>query len=410
VLRDNDIEYLDAMIDAYAAVAAYVERLPELEEKITEAYRSVCAARPEFDSFNSLIGGGRDKREQWARHVAWVSQHVFGNRAHCVGNKILLSRDGQFASPLIEQLSLQGYEPYKARLPSAQVLVGSPVDALKQIDAMVVDRPTNTVFVVKGLVYERATLGRLRPVVAEPSLFAPVAPGQSQMYVPRKRIGCLGLAYAALKYAFPRLRVVPVVLVVDDPFHGWGFEAYDVTPAMTNLEECKPRSLAEYERIASTSDLRHRGVDSDELRYLPKWALVDPFNLLPTDRATRSLIALNIIWNKQREHVDRLAVVRASAIGDMVRGKYHIEYPSDLRRHDLEDCLERGGLIERPAFEGNAYALTPKGLARLLLARRLFEGRLEMEDDEDVRSHILNHVHRQAELWARYRSGTAICV
>lgn len=410
VLRDNDIRYLDSMIDAYAAVTAYVDRVPELESKIAIAYQQVCASRPEFDSFSSILTGGTPHRERWVRHVAWTAQHAFRARAYCVGNKVLLKKDGQVESPLVHQLRILGYQTVGPTSWSPTREQTNELDGGGLLDAMVVDAIGSQVFIIKGLAHSRATRATREVGRHQRDLFDVGEPFDRNLFVASKKLQPLHAAYSVLRRVLPHVKVVPVIAVLDEPYAGWAFRAFDVSSAMRDPERKSPRCLADYPVIKSSDALRLEGRDQDSLRYLPNWAVSDPFQLLPVDRATRCLTALNIVWNKQREYPDRLAVVRSVDIQEVVRSKHLIEYTVDLRRHDLEDCLERGGLMERPAFEGNAVALTSKGLARLLLLKRLLLGRTEVEDDEDLRTHILGHVHRQAVLWASYRSGLAICV
>jgi len=409
VLRDNEFQQMDAMIDVYAAISANVQRLSELEDNIATAYRQVCNSRAEFDSFNSILGRGYPKQQQWTRHVAWIAQHALGHRAHCVGQKILQQRDGHFFSPMVEQLGLMGFGKGNGHFLDDDSLFRAGTRPSQQIDAMVVDRDQGVVFLTKGLVYESATRGKTRSVPLDDSLQAPVAAMPSNLFVQPRKLNSLSLAYNTVRSAFPRLRVIPVILLVDEIGIGWQFQAFDLTNAMAM--RCWPQCLClgSFELVGSSERLKAQGADLDDFRYLPSWANENPLHSLPVDRATRCLMVLMVLWLKQREMPDRLAAVSDARIADEVREAYSIFYPPELRRSDVVDCLERGGLIDRPAFDASMLALTPRGLARILLVQRLFSGISKIEDENDIRSHVLSHVQRQAELWADYRRGLPIC-
>ncbi|PKL34052.1 MAG: hypothetical protein CVV40_00120 [Planctomycetes bacterium HGW-Planctomycetes-2] len=120
-------------------------------------------------------------------------------------------------------------------------------------------------------------------------------------------------------------------------------------------------------------------------------------------------MVMNCLWAKQRLNPNKLVILGGSAINEMVEQEYSLHYPKEMRRHDLEDCLERNGYVERPAYEGAQFALTPRGVARVLFFKRMFAGMSDVEIDEDLDHHILSHIYRQADIWAQYRDGKAVC-
>jgi len=402
--KETDITYLDSMIDAYASVTAYVNQIPELEMKIARAYSAVVNERAEFDSFNALLGRSYPQREQWIRHVAWIAQHSFALRAHCVGNKILLAKDHERFSPIVDQLEMLGFESYRNTFSDQDKFLPDGVDSSTRIDSVLVDVAKNRVLLIKGFELDAASRrGSSMP------LFDSVIGNEGALPIRAPGVASLAMASNIVRTAFRDIRVVPVAMLLDGVHEGWRFRAFSLEKSIDLINLDASFDLAASEEIASSSQMQRAGIDLDELRYLPSIPASNVLNTLPVDRATRCLMMLELLWNRQREVPQHLAVLRGSELGNLMESHFHIAYPNDLRRHDIEDCLERNGLIERPAYEGNAYALTPRGVARTLLMKRLFVGSFEHEDADDLKNHVLSHISKQSRLWAQYRAGQRVC-
>jgi len=413
MLTDNSFNSLDAMIDAYAAVSAYVEHVPELEQQITDAYIAATQSEPEFDSYNSLIGRGGAYKEYWSRQVAWVSQHILGNRSYCVGNYVLIKKGDKYQSPLIKQLELLGWESDSSTITKNFYEEYQSSGAAKRIDAMVVDRRNSTVYIIAGYQFEAAAVKGKR--IDDLPLFQenPEVKGEFHLAARRSLTRSVLLTHDLLKRAFPKCNVVPVIAAVDEIYSGLNQVFVDISSlaireSREETKSLKSRTLVSLGACTVLNPCKTQGNRyPDRVRFLPKWPVADKLNLLPVDRATRCLMLLSILWKRQKTAPEKLATMRATSLGKEIQSVYGVSYPDDLRRHDLEDCLERTGLIERPAFEGNAFALTPRGVARVLLSRRMLTGQTDLETDEDLRTHVLHHIYSHAELWATYRRGNS---
>jgi len=409
MLREVDYNYLDKLVCAYAEITAYIGNVPELETKISSAYTQACGQSVEFDSFNGLLGTSYPASQQWIRHVSWIAQHVFAERALCVGNKIEQQRKGRFSSPLVGQLERLGFEPFETMWNTTRVESFGPSKPMNCIDAIFCNRAKNTVYLVKGVTLQNAAKRQSPAGLFPMPLFESVFARSFAMTCKGRVMATLRVAHDIVKCSFPVMRVIPVVLVADQVNQGWMFVAFDCTPAMRSTEYSNRVELSQYAELAHHEQIISAGMDLDQIRYMPSRITRDHLLHLPADRASRCLMILELLWHRQAAAGDKLATTSAADLGRKIKSCFELEYPPDLRRHDLEDCLERGGFIERPAYEGNRYALTPTGMVRSLLMKRMFVGRSELEDDEDLRQHILSHIYRLSNLWAQYRSGIAVC-
>ncbi len=410
---DNSFNSLDAMIDAYAAVSAYVEHVPELEQQITDAYITASKSEPEFDSYNSLLGRGVSHKENWSRQVAWASQHLLGSRAYCVGNYVLIKRGGKYHSPLIKQLELLGWKSNLGSISKGFYQEFQESGAVKRVDALVVDKGQSTIYIVAGYQFEAASIKGKQ--VDDLPLFRENPDIEREFHIAARRslTRCVLLTHDLLRAAFPQCRIVPVIAAIDEIYSGLNQVVIDISPIAVRESRKEAKEHSSHSLISlgacpilNPCKLRNNRFP-DRIRFLPDWPVSDKLNLLPIDRATRCLMLLSLLWRRQKNVVDKLVTMRAVLLGKEIEKVYGVSYPEDLRRHDLEDCLERTGLIERPAFEGNAFALTPRGVARVLMSRRILTGQTDLETDEDLCTHVLHHIHNHAEIWAAYRRGNS---
>ncbi len=106
-------DHFDRLVESYAAASAYVTSLAELEARIGQACAALLASRAGISDLTSLLSTRAGSSEEVPRKIAWASQHIFGRRAWCVGQKVVLRRDGgmRASSPLVIQLNLLGHVP-----------------------------------------------------------------------------------------------------------------------------------------------------------------------------------------------------------------------------------------------------------------------------------------------------------
>lgn len=419
MLRESQLQYFDKLVDAYAAVCAFIERVEELETRISQAYIEVSHTQPDFDDLSAILGHAVPAREQVIRKVAWTAQHALSGRAKCVGYKVVQQAGSKYMSPLIRQLEVEGLKSRLAPLENFSRAANKRAPN-KRLDALVFDPKSNAVYPIKGCSLSQVrqkslVVHRKSPHV---SLFDPKPRIVTGVEVSTASAATLVYATMVLKSAFPAIEVKPIYFVVDDPGAGWHYQAYSLDGLVLQRlpEKFDPLnklgedflSLDTFPVVANSLDCVREFGDIDSLSRLPQFPMSDALFRLPVDRAARCYMLLNELWKNQRKAPNRIRPMSASALAKQVTRGYGIYYPNDLRRHDLEDCLLRGGLIDRPAFEGNSFALTPRGIARLLLMKRWLAAPSDLEDDEDLRAHILSHVQRQAENWAAYWSGVKV--
>jgi hypothetical protein len=405
---EAQLESLPTLVRAYAAITAYLPRFDELERQIAQAYQAAAKTPATFSSVASILGPSLRSPDFVTRRVAWVAQHVFGLRAYCVGNFILQQVDAQYESSLVAQIAEFGYDP-------------RPLHALRfiaafeqyrpqsKIDALIVDPIERVVWVIKGSTFQQAKARRSTNAdsVTGPFLFGPGDRPMSDVFVSNRALAGLLFAAQVVGVSFPSFDIRPMFMVVDEDPFSWHFQLHDLSGLYLKRLSGGSLCIDDYAIRDSSVLLKRRGIDPERLEIVAPLGAKDLLNRLPADRATRSYMFLNRLWEKQAGS-ERLEVAKIGAIADSITKKHMVVYPRDLRRHDVEDCLERGDLIERPRYEGRVFGLTPSGITQLLLLRRqLLAGEPNLAFTE-ADSHMLSAIRKQAQLWARYREGNQV--
>lgn len=410
--RESEIEHFDHLVDAFAALVCYQDRIPQLEAKIHSQFVHLMQTRPHFDDIASLLGRRLSNSEVTLRRTAWVAQHALKSRAYCVGNLLVSSRQTRatrtFTSPLLEQLQLLGFAAQHVELGETKRTSDRGL-ALHRIDCLLVDVANSTVYPVMGrTMSELASFGYSPTLQTSDSLFAPKDREVYRIAAPAKAARTLSLATDLLRHAFPMVNVRPVFAVLADAESGWGYQLHDLSDKITNdrLTD-KAVELDSTRVIASSQQYCREGNDLDDLEYLPRWPNSNYLDLLPVDRCARSLMVLSILWGAQKQ-ARKLVSMSISELASQVEKRFLITYTRDLRRHDIEDCLERGGYVERPRFEASRFSLTARGVARILMFRRLSSPTTIADSDHGVHVNFLELIQRQAERWSHYRSGVQV--
>jgi hypothetical protein len=396
-------DHFDRLVESYAAASAYVTSLAELEARIGQACAALLASRAGISDLTSLLSTRAGSSEEVPRKIAWASQHIFGRRAWCVGQKVVLRRDGgmRASSPLVIQLNLLGHVPIAEQFASVDAAWnGVGYATHEKIDALLAAPSENEITLVKGCSYSQAK--RVSPALwvnaDRESLFAQGARFMSHLYVRREGVAALLLARDVLRAAYPHLRVRAVYLVINDPDCSWHFQAHDLSTATWDALKKSRVNLDPFAPAATFRQFREAfASDGDTFAGLPAWCQ-NTENFLaatPVDRPTRAMMLLNDLWMRQLNKPDRLIVVKGADLADAVSDRHSISYPADLWRHDLEDCLERGRFIRRSTDRDSSFALLPKGVARLLLLKQKFNPNVPQ-----VPAMVIHHVARQAKLWS----------
>lgn len=433
---DISWDHFDRLVEAYAAACLYIGEVRELEVRIARAMGDLLRQPGTFGDLTSLLATRTPSREMISRRVAWAAQHILGHRAWQVGAKVLVKLPKSmgpdaYGSPLLDQLRLLGFisagegEGAGVGDGAATATAGGgatrtagdggalsfELPALEKIDALLATPSSADVWLVKGCSYTQAQ--RVSPdlwVNADrDSLF-----GQDDRFMTRvhgsvPHIRTLLAARDLVQAAHPQLRVRACYMVINDPGCSWHFQAHDLTSAKPSVlkssshVEGGPRGgggmrvpLDSFNVLATHRAFPEQfSKDGPGLSQLPDWAGSDPLTALPGDRPVRSLLMLHDLWGRQLNRPKRLATASGEDLADSVARTTAVSLGRDQWRHDLEDCLERSGFVRRLPDRPGRFAITPKGVARLMTLR------LKLGAGPRINApQLLSHVSHQARLWA----------
>ncbi|MBL0869616.1 MAG: hypothetical protein IBJ18_03465 [Phycisphaerales bacterium] len=412
-------EGLGHLVRAYAAITTYLPQYVELEQQIVAMYNTAAKKPVTYSDISRILRTSPSAKENVARRVAWTSQHIFGLQAKCVNYPIVQHADEpkldgsvfrSYRSPVVDQVSKSLGIDAKAVKYHTLVPKIEQTHYANRIDSVLIDAAQETVYCVKGCLASQVEANRRREPLsggACPLLFASDRPLEN-VHVPTQHLRGLLLAMWSLNCAFPNMTVKGLFIVVDDPEAGWEFQAHALTYSELDLSVLKGRTtdISATQLLASSTTLKKNGIDIQSFERVANIPVKDPLSALPMDRATRSHMILNAMWVRQASS-DKLSTSSMTSLGQAVEQRHMISYPADLLRHDIEDCLEQRGLVERPFGGVNAkrYALTPEGIAHILLLRRQFARDQIPLTHIDADAHILAPVRKQAALWARHHDG-----
>lgn len=445
-------DHLDRLVEAYAAASLYIGEIRELETRIARATADLLRYPGTFSDLTALLATRAPTKEMITRRIAWAAQHVLGHRAWCVGAKVLVKLpidDNAYGSPLLDQMRLLGFVSAGEQVAESAggggatgktggtkgsagaggtggtggtggaggkgpgvgadkaeekgVLVAEPeIDfeppQLDKLDAMLCSASSTEVWVVRGCSYTQAA--RVSPELwvnsEKDSLFGIDDRFMTRVVAPGHQIRTLLASRDLLQAAYPQLKVRACYLVINDPGCSWHFQAHDLTAARPEVARQSRVKLDGFPVLATHRNFPgHFAREGLELAPLPDWTGNDPLSALPADRPSRSLLMMFELWGRQLNKPKRLATARGDDLAEAVARTTAVALGRDQWRHDLEDCLERGGFARRLPDRPGRFAITPKGVARLLVLRaKLISGK------ELTSACLLNHVAHQARLWA----------
>lgn len=410
MLTEAQLDHFEYLVDAYAAVKAYWGKVEELESQIQDTFLEMAQDSPTFDSVQSILGRQVDYKHLVPSRVAWVLQHGFDCRAACVRNRYVYVRESRgetsFGSPLLEQIKLASQSPATLDLGSI-ARQRSARKARKIIDSFLIDAPNSVCYVAIGQTLESAKklYGAARAEDYSMSFLSTTDREIHGVSVAASDLLGLDLARELLSEALPSFKIIPLVVVIDDVQTGRGFQVHDLSPYRPSTKAQGSICLDDYDVAFSSRAWVQSGRDLDELEQVPAWPTSDLLHNVPVDRASRCAMMLNCLWEAQDKRPSTLYARTWSQLGGMAERQYRIAFSKDLRRHDVEAGLERAKYIERLTYDPTQFALTPRGVARAILMRRLFSRVSQAEFDNGISINILGAVHQQADLWRRYREG-----
>ncbi len=387
-------------VRAYAQVAGYYDKIEDLEIRISQGFSTASESEMTFEAASAILRGRLADGEGVQRRAAWYAQRVLGGRSCCVGNHVLQERDGKLMSPLVEQLKQYGLAVRDVDFTNIRDAV-APVRPKKRIEGLIIDQPCNKLTLIKGLGIER------RRLLQEPTLFDRNPRHAVVRRATTSAIGTLVMGEWILRSALPTVDVRCILMLVDPDLHSRDFMAIETTGTFVKQLSGEWHSL-EPNSVVGSSDLwRQAGHDLEDLALPSTLVAREGLMRLPVDRATRCLMVLDVLWSRQAG-ASGLAAMTVGEIAREVERRFLIEYTNDHRRHDIEDCLENGGFVERPPYESKCYALTATGVYQGLVTRRLLSKGLAKAFDGDLEANVLGPIRKQARLWARYHGGDQV--
>jgi hypothetical protein len=298
--------------------------------------------------------------------------------------------------------------------------------AFSNIDAMLATPASDEVWVVKGCSYTQAarTSPDLWINADRTSLFGNNDRFLTNLFAPGAHVRTLLAARDLVQISHPGLRVRAAYLVANDPGCSWHFQCHDLTAARPAVARQPKLHLDAYPIHATYRDFpAHFAREALGFAPMPDFASgggprssgglhresattphgtttshapsADALSALPADRPTRALLLLQDLWTRQLNRPKRLASARADDLAASVTRNAAIFMPKDQYRHDLEDCLERAHLVRRLPDHPGRFAITPKGVGRLLLLRQKLGRAPDLTTPQ-----LLSHITHQARLWA----------
>lgn len=412
MVSESQLEHLEHLIDAYAAIKVYFGREEELESKIEYSFTEMASRDADFHSIVSILGRGLDHTRLLPSRVAWVLQHALGCRAYCVKNHIVQRRDSQrrrsYESPMLDQSKISNLMPNTIDLESIYNRRES-MKCRKTLDALLVNSDNATIYPVMAIPLssiQARQVGSSRKA-SEPRLFAPQDRELLETSIDGRAAAGLLLARDLLSEALPNLHICPLAVIMDDTDGSWGFQAHELKGDADTLSNERNIELDDFGIVCSSLEWRRNGKDMDLFATVPEWGSKDRLYNLPIDRATRCHMTLRMMWDAQIRSPDTLIGKSWNDLGEAAQEHFNFIYTTDLRRHDCEDCLERSGYLQRLTHSRSMFAITPRGVARIMLAQRLLAPVTPADIDNGVAMGIITMLYRQAQCWSRYRDGIA---
>ncbi len=408
-LNEASIESVLTAVRAYAALAGHYDSVYDLELQISQAWNHATRGEFTYEDHSVILGSQREAADV-SRWGAWIAQGLFQTRACSVGNHLFQVKnsaesEARYTSSILGQLRQVGLKTRNIPWPAVIKLAHSVSRILpkKKIDGLLIRPGMNEIVVLKCVQIQRAKGN-------EPaSLFNPKPAFSISDTVYSSDVLTLIVAEMMVRLAINSPSIdVRCVLMAVDPMHGnREFYAYDTTGTYAQQIKGSRFSVSNFKLIASSASMISRGEDVEGLANPPRLVVREPLMRLPVDRATRCMMLLDVMWHHQC-NATGLRATKLSELSDEVERRFLIDYSSDHRRHDMEDCLVRESFVERPKYESNRYALTPAGVFQAIVGRRMLQTIDRPRSDVDAEEFVLAPIRRQARLWARYSRGEQV--
>jgi hypothetical protein len=394
-VSEAKLDHLVDWMNWYGHGAAILDRWDDIESIALAAYTDAVESEMSFDRLNNIIRMHARSEELLITRPAWLGQHLFKSRALCVGNRLLTTQRGEWQCPLVDQMQWLGLEARPVQFPwIARSIQAYPFS--QTLDALFWLPDQQTIIPLKSVPLKRLKFdGFFNP--AQLKLF-PTEAQSSEAYVDSKYVYALTVAQWLLGNAFPRLTVRPHLLLVDS--EGWHHELYETTGVSLREVFPKQHPLGKLRLRHSTICNANLLPQSPEL--VPSLPVAHPLDALPVTRAMRCHMMLNTLWERQATQT-RLHWLSSRKLTKGIEERHLVHYPTEMKRHDIEDCLENGRLIQRPLYHPGSFALTPAGVMTVLLMQQQLRAPRRVTEDLDIA--LLSPIRDQARFWKEYMSG-----
>jgi hypothetical protein len=408
--EDVSWDRVDDIVDAYANVYVYGGRQLDLEREIGKACGLLAEARPTINDFTYVLDTGFHSQSINQRRIAWASQHILNMRAWMVGPKLFEKEGRKYFSPLIEQVRVLGlpvvgdFDVQKFR---RRARGRARYWAQSALDVILVDRVSGRIGLIKGFTWSQAkSINReVRPARAGLELFDVQDRPIVQVIAKSEALRPLLIARELLRTACPRATVECYYMLIDDSECGWNFQLHDVSGVgLARLQQSPFYRLDDVPCKKSSRDFQEvLRADSDAFAKIPNWTAKDYLALVPVDRPARALMQLREIFEYQMLAPGTLAPMPAAELAKAVESRYSLFYPVNRQRHDLDAVLRGGGFVRRPRQQNNDYAITPKGIMRMMMLNQMYSPRKDFSVGD-----VLEAIQVQAQNWVRVRGGASL--
>jgi len=393
-------DHIDDIVDVYANAYVYGARQRDLERQITSACSSLTKSRPTMHDFGFFLDTGLSGRGVVQRRLAWASQHIFNMRAWAVAPSLYEKRNRDFFCPMIEQLRVLGVPVQHFNIRSYRSKLHDKAKRWTQggIDVFLADPVEGKIVLVKGFSWSQAkqVCSDIRPARSGLDLFDQQDRPFVRVFAKSEALRSLIAARELLSKAVPDFSIECQYVLIDDADCSWNFQAHDVTSV--SYRKLRADKIFDLDTVpcssSTTTMLQCIGDDSDRFAKLPEWHSRDYLSLVPVDRPARAMMQLMEIFNNQEVVPSKLMSMPASVVADAVEKRWSIFYPANRQRHDMDGCLRAGGFVRRPRQKINEYAITPKGIARMLILKQMY-----IPSPDFGPQALISGIQNQAQLW-----------
>ncbi|MFM9959153.1 MAG: hypothetical protein ACKVZJ_13905 [Phycisphaerales bacterium] len=373
--------HIDRLVRHYAAASAHVPNLHDLGRQIMEICALLNHRSPSFADLSAFLSPSPSEEDETERASAWLSQNVFDARAWCVGQKVLHERGKgsatRLASPILQQVARLGIAVDES-VDLANVRDWWPEEIIRQdaVNAVLFNLAKSEILIVDGQSSSTArrlsnSFGPLKRADRN-TLFGRAETVFGSTYAKSDAVAAVLFASELIRRTVPGFSVRSVFITFEDHGGSGRFQANEVG-SLDPLRLGHQRvCLDELPVIATHEQFADRLDDNPEsMLGVPSWAEIDYLKKVPVDIPVRSVMLLKTLGDRQRLVENRLFQCSPSELAKWVSDAYGFEFPRDMWRHDVLR-LQRSGLMADAPNGSKTVAITPAGLARLLILEHRF--------------------------------------